>query len=132
MGAKSGRGGDAPSQRQLRVGEQMRHLIAEFLMRGEVHDRRLEGVSVTVSEVRLSRDLKQATVFVSELGETVIRPPTLEALTHAGAWMGGRLAREMRLKYAPRLQFVSDDSFAQAAHLEDLLDDALGPERRRG
>ncbi len=112
--------GSEPSQRQLRVAERIRHLLAESLMRGEIHDVRLEGVSVTVAEVRVTRDLRQATVFATELG----RPLSAEAraaLERAAPMLAGRLAREMHLKYAPRLRFVADALFDEAARIERLL-----------
>lgn len=113
-------GGQAPSQRQLRVGEQMRHLLADWLLRGEVHDPRLEGVSLTVSEVRVTRDLREATVFMSELGRT-LGENARAALQAAAPWLAGRLAREMHLKYAPRLRFVADTSFEEADRIERLI-----------
>ena len=111
------------SQRQLRVAEQMRHLLAEHFLRGELHDPRLAGTSLTVSEVRISRDLRNATVFTVALGA---RPSAevLEALQHAAAHLGGWLAREMHLKYAPRLRFVADESFEQVDRIERLLHDS--------
>jgi len=108
------------SQRQLRVAEQMRHLLAEHLLRGELHDPRLAGASLTVSEVRVSRDLKSATVFTAALGVEP-SPEVLAALQHAAAHLGGWLARQMHLKYAPRLRFVADESFAYADRIERLL-----------
>ena len=99
------RGEHAPSQRQLRVAEQMRHLLAEQLLRGELHDPRLAGRSLTVAEVRVSRDLKSATVYTTELGGELTREAAA-ALQQASAYLGGWLARQMHLKYAPRLQFV--------------------------
>ncbi|MDF1585351.1 30S ribosome-binding factor RbfA [Rhodospirillales bacterium YIM 152171] len=109
-----------PSQRQLRVAEQIRHLLAEDLMRGEIHDTRLAGRSITVGEVRVSRDLRHATVFASELGGR-LQPAALLALEQAGARLGARMARRMNLKYAPRLHFVADDLFDEAARMERLL-----------
>ena len=114
------RSGAAPSQRQLRVGEQMRHLLAGHLMRGDLHDRHLETVGGTVSEARMSRDLRHAQVFVAELGRDV-QARTLESLNRLAPVLGGRLAREMNLKYAPRLRFEADLSFSHAAHIDDLL-----------
>ncbi len=108
------------SQRQLRVAEQMRHLLAEHLIRGELHDPRLAGASLTVSEVRVSRDLKSATVFTAALGREPT-PEVLAALQRAAAHLGGWLARQMHLKYAPRLQFVADESFARADRVERLI-----------
>lgn len=89
-------------------------------MRGEVHDPRLDGVSVTVGEVRTSRDLRQATVYVTELGAR-LRPDTLAALEHAAPRLAGQVARGIRLKYAPRLQFVADTLFEEAARMERLV-----------
>ncbi|MDX6749269.1 30S ribosome-binding factor RbfA [Geminicoccaceae bacterium 1502E] len=109
-----------PSQRQLRVAEQIRHLLAEDLMRGEIHDTRLAGRSITIGEVRVSRDLRHATVFASELGGR-LQPAALLALEQAGARLGARMARRMNLKYAPRLHFVADDLFDEAARMERLL-----------
>jgi ribosome-binding factor A len=114
----------APSQRQLRVAEQLRHLLAEALLRGEVHQPQLQGVSVTVGEVRVSRDLREARVFVTELGRR-LRPETLAALERAGPWLAGRLARQMGLKYAPRLRFTADLLFDEAARLERLLGEEM-------
>jgi ribosome-binding factor A len=119
-----GYGGREPSQRQLRVGEQMRHLLAEDLMRGEIHDRRLEGVSITISEVRVSPDLRHAAVFASQLGGTLERA-VLDALQHAAPYLAGRLARQMHLKYAPRLKFLRDETFQEAERIERLLADEL-------
>jgi ribosome-binding factor A len=113
-----------PSQRQLRVAEQVRHLLAEALLRGEVHDPLLQQVSLTVGEVRMSRDLRQAEVFATELGRP-LRAETLAALQRAGPWLGGRLARQMNLKYAPRLRFVADAMFDEAARMDRLLGEAM-------
>jgi ribosome-binding factor A len=123
----SGQARRRPSQRQLRVAERMRHLLAEHLLRGELHDPRLAGRSVTVAEVRASPDLKAATVFVSELGRDRLSEEAAAALQHAAAHLGGWLAREMHLRYAPKLRFVSDETFAHAARLERLLHDAHLP-----
>lgn len=128
--AKSTSGGSrreqaqGPSQRQLRVAEAIRHLLAEALLRGELHDPRLDGVSVTVGEVRIGRDLKHALVYVTELAGP-IRPEVLAALKRAAPRLAGRLAREIHLKYAPRLEFVADGLFDEAARMERLLSDAV-------
>ena len=121
--------GGLPSQRQLKVGEQLRHLLAEVFVRGESHDPRLAGVSLTVAEVRMSRDLRHATVYVSELGGD-LKDETRAALGRAAAWLGGRAAREMNLKYAPKLHFAVDATLAEAERIERLLDTELGPGRR--
>ena len=119
----SRQGGTAPSQRQLRVGEQVRHVLAEWLMRGELHDPRLASTSITIGEVQVSRDLKNATVFAAELGSATAAA-TIEALQQAAPRLAGRIAREMNLKYAPRLRFVADDSFERADAMERLLAEA--------
>ena len=116
-----GYGGGEPSQRQLRVAEEMRHLIAADLMRGEVHGLPVDGATVTVAEVRVSRDLRQATVFATELGGS-LSDETRAALEHAAPWLGGRLARRMHLKFAPRLEFVADDTFGEAHRIARLID----------
>ena len=117
------RGDHQPSQRQLRVAEQMRHLLAEQLLRGDLRDPRLANRHLTVAEVRVSRDLKSATVYTTELGGELSRE-TAAALQQASAYLGGWLARQMHLKYAPRLHFVPDETFAYAARIGQLLQDA--------
>ena len=124
------RGEHAPSQRQLRVAEQMRHLLAENLLRGELRDPRLAGRHLTVAEVRVSRDLKSVTVFTTELGGELTHE-VAEALQQASSYLGGWLARQMHLKYAPRLRFVPDETFAYAARIGQLLNDAKQPVRDR-
>jgi ribosome-binding factor A len=118
----------APSQRQLRVGEQIRHILAGSLLRGELHDPRLEGVSVTIGEVRMSRDLRQAQVFATELGGH-LQPETLAALEHAAPRLAGQVARAINLKYAPRIRFVADELFDEAARMERLLSEAMATVR---
>lgn len=109
-----------PSTRHLRVAEQIRHLLAEDFLAGVVHDPRLAGTSITVGEVRVSRDLKSALVFASELGGA-LSPEKLEALEHAASFLGGRVARRMNLKYAPRLRFVADEMYDEAARISRLM-----------
>ena len=113
-----------PSQRQLRVAEQIRHLLAEALMRGELRDPRLDGVSITVGEVRIGRDLRHALVYVTELAGP-IRSDVLDALNRAAPRLAGRVARDIHLKYAPRLEFVADSLFDEAARMERLVSDAV-------
>jgi ribosome-binding factor A len=122
------RGEQAPSQRQLRVAEQMRHLLAEYLLRGDLRDPRLAGRSLTVAEVRISRDLKSAMAYTTELGGE-LGPETMAALQHASAHMAGWLTRQMHLKYAPKLRFVQDETFAYAARIGALLHEAQRPPR---
>ena len=109
-----------PSQRQLRVGEELRHVLAELLTRGHWREPGLAAARFTVSEVRISPDLRHAVVFVTELGGE-LRPERLEALQRVAPQLRGEVTRRMRLKYAPDLAFRPDRSFAEAAHIEALL-----------
>lgn len=109
-----------PSQRQLRVGELLRHALVEILREEEVRDADLEGVSVTVTEVRPSPDMRHASVFVEPLGgrnaEMVVR-----ALNRHRGFLRGELGHRIALKFTPELRFHEDTSFAEAAHIEDIL-----------
>jgi ribosome-binding factor A len=120
MGRRSAGAGGGPSQRQLRVGEELRHVLAELLMRGGWHEPALAAAQFTVSEVRISADLRHAVVFVTELGGD-LRPERLEALQRAAPQLRGEVTRRMRLKYAPDLAFRPDRSFAEAARIEALI-----------
>lgn len=120
-----GRGGrDAPagaaSQRQLRAGELVRHALAEILREVDVSDPRLEGVSVTVTEVRCSPDLRHATCFVEPLGgaraEVVV-----DGLNHAARFLRGELGRRIDMKFTPDLHFIHDPSFDEAARMNALF-----------
>lgn len=113
-------GSDGPSQRQLRVGEEIRHALAWMLERGEVHDPAVLGVSVTVSEVRMTPDLRSALAFVMPLGGA--DPETVVAgLARAKGFLRRRVADMVRLKYVPDLTFRVDRSFEQAERIETLL-----------
>jgi ribosome-binding factor A len=112
--------GKGPSQRQLRVGETIRHALAEMLARGEVRDPDLEGLVVTVTEVRPSPDLKVATVYVMPLGG-VGGDLALAALGRAAPYLRGRIAREVELRFAPELRFALDTTFDEATRIESLL-----------
>jgi ribosome-binding factor A len=120
MGGQRGPEGSQQSQRQLRVGEALRHVLAELLMRGAVHDPLLAEATLTVSEVRMSRDLRHAVAYVTELGGD-LRGELLEALERAAPYLRGEAARRIHLKYAPTLSFRVDPSFAEAARIDDLL-----------
>lgn len=102
--------GPGPSQRQLRVGELIRRTLSEVLQRAEVHDPELNALSITVSEVRASPDLKVATAFVLPLGGQG-RELALTALKRNKAELRHHIAKAMTLKYAPDLKFVIDESF---------------------
>lgn len=108
------------SQRQLRVGEGVRHVLADLLLRGAVHDPVITEAHLTVSEVRMTPDLRHAVVFVTELGGE-LRAELRDALTRAAPRLRGEVARRMHLKYAPELIFRADTSFREAARIEALL-----------
>lgn len=120
MGGQRGPVGPGQSQRQLRVGEALRHVLAELLMRGAVRDPVLAGASVTVSEVRMSRDLRHAVAYVTALGGDMPED-VLAALARAAPYLRGEAARRMQLKFAPSLSFRADASFAEAARIDRLL-----------
>src|SRR5882757_6194588 len=108
------------SQRQLRVGEQVRHAIAEILAQGSVHDADPEGHIITVPEVRMSPDLKLATIYVMPLGgrDTEV---VLAALERNKKFLRGDVARRVNLKFAPDLRFRVDERFDEAERIEKLL-----------
>lgn len=109
-----------PSQRQLRVGEELRHALAHLLERGEVHDPGLAGTPVTVTEVRISPDLRNATAFIMPLGGAA-DPGAVDALMRARGFLRRRLAEMVRLRVMPALSFRLDGSFDEADHIEALL-----------
>jgi ribosome-binding factor A len=112
--------GKAPSQRQLRVGELIRHAIVEILQRGEVHDPDLEAAFVTVPEVRMTPDLRQATVYVMPLGGSGGKE-IVAALERNRKFMRGEVAHRVNLRYAPELTFRIDTSFAEGDRIDALL-----------
>jgi ribosome-binding factor A len=122
MTRKTGRAraGRLPSQRQLRVGEELRHLLAGILARHELHDPALHDATVTVTEVRISPDLKNATAFVMPLGGTHV-PEILAALQRGAGFMRGLIARELDLRFVPSLRFELDTTFDHASRIEALL-----------
>jgi ribosome-binding factor A len=116
-----------PSQRQLRVGELVRHALADLLSRGEVHDPVIEGHFITVPEVRMTADLRLATIYVVPLGgrdgEAV-----LAALERNKRFLRGEIAHHVNLKFAPEIRFRLDERFDEAERIEKLL---RTPEVRR-
>jgi ribosome-binding factor A len=112
--------GAGQSQRQLRVGEGLRHVLAELLLRGEIHDPVIADSHLTISEVRMTPDLRHATVFATELGDE-LSAGLSEALARAAPRLRGEVARRLHLKYAPELSFRADPSFREAARIEALL-----------
>ncbi|MEC9244870.1 MAG: 30S ribosome-binding factor RbfA, partial [Pseudomonadota bacterium] len=111
----------APSQRQLRVGEQVRHAIAQALQRGDVSDDALANTVVSVSEVRMSPDLKIATAYVSPLG-AADKDAVAAALNRHARFLRGRITPALRqMKYMPELRFRVDDSFENFNKIDRLL-----------
>lgn len=109
-----------PSQRQLRVGELIRRTLSEILLRGDLHEPALSGVSITVGEVRTSPDLKVATVFVLPLGGHNAEG-TLEALNRARGEIRREVARAVQLRHAPELRFVLDESYDRMDRTREML-----------
>src|SRR5690242_19592581 len=110
----------SPSTRPLRVGEEIRHALAEILARGELRDPALAGRSITVSEVRVSPDLMRATVFVTPLGGGDAAG-VVKALNHAAPFLRGQVVKAVKLRRAPDLSFTPDMSFDYAQRIEDAL-----------
>jgi ribosome-binding factor A len=108
------------SQRQLRVGEIVRHAVAEILSQGIVHDPDLEGHIITVPEVKMSPDLKLATIFVVPLGGHDIEI-VIAALERNRKFLRGEIAHRVNLKFAPDIRFRADDRFDEAERIEKLL-----------
>jgi ribosome-binding factor A len=111
---------DTRSVRVLRVGEQVRHVLSEILMRGDVHDDVLAKHPVSVTEVRMSPDLRHATVFVKPLlgaNEEAI----IKALRTNTAYLQREVAARVRQKYAAKLKFLADESFDEGTHIDTLL-----------
>ncbi len=111
----------APSQRQLRVGEELRHALSRILARGAFHDPALAEANITVTEVRISPDLKNATAFVVTLGGRELAEK-VRALNHAAGFVRGLLADEVTLRFLPRLRFEADRSFDAAAQISRILE----------
>jgi ribosome-binding factor A len=109
-----------PSQRQLRVSELVRHAVSDALVRGELRDPALDGLVISVPEVRMSPDLKVADVFVMPLGGTR-QETVLQALSANRRRMRGLLAKRVQLKYTPEIRFHLDTRFDEAGRIDALL-----------
>jgi len=129
MPKKSNPAGSAagPSQRQLRVGEMLRHALAELLTRREIHDDVLTNSVITVAEVRMSPDLKLATAYVMPLGGGDVAQ-VIAALDRNKRYIRTSIAKAVKLKYAADLRFRADERFDEALHIDSLLS---SPEVRR-
>jgi ribosome-binding factor A len=116
------KGPQGPSQRQLRAGELVRHALVEILREEELNDPALAGKSVTVTEARMSPDLRHATVFVEPLGGEA--PDAVVAgLNRVAKFLRGRLGHAIAMKFTPDLKFIHDESFNNAAYIDRLFDD---------
>lgn len=109
-----------PSQRQLRVGELIRHKLAEMLARGEIYDDVLASHVVTISEVRMAPDLRLATAYVMPLGGKDIKP-VLEALDKHRKFIRGEIAQAVDLRTAPEVRFREDETFEEVNRIDQLL-----------
>ena len=109
-----------PSVRMLRVGEQVRHALSEVLSRGDVHDDALSSTPISVTEVRMSPDLRHATVFVKPLlgGD---EEAVLTALKRNVRYLRGEVSRRVNMKYSASLKFLPDESFDEGSHIDSLL-----------
>ncbi|MEI9990520.1 MAG: 30S ribosome-binding factor RbfA [Rhizomicrobium sp.] len=109
-----------PTQRQLRVGEMLRHALADVLRRDEIRDPDLAGVSVTITQVKPSPDMRHATVFCEPLGGKNAKG-VIAALNKHKGFLRGEMGRLIALKFTPELRFMEDDSFAEAQKIENIL-----------
>lgn len=112
-----------PTQRQLRVGEVLRHALSDALSRGEIRDPDLDGISVTITQVKPSPDMRHATVFCEPLGGQRVKE-VLAALNRHKGFIRGLMGKLIALKFTPELRFVEDTSFSEAEKIEILLKSA--------
>ena len=113
-------GPTGPSQRQLRVGEALRHALAEVLTRNDIRDPELEGVSVTITQVKPSPDMRYATVYCEPLGGENAQV-VIAALNRHKGFLRGEMGHRLTMKFTPELRFVEDESFAEAQKIETIL-----------
>ena len=111
----------APTQRMLRIGELIRHRIAELLVRGDIHDDVIASHSITIPEVRISHDMKLATIYVMPLGGEDMKP-VIDALERNKKYIRAQVAQTLNLRYAPDLRFREDQTFEEATRIDRLLD----------
>ncbi len=112
-----------PSQRQLRAGELMRHALVDILRAQEITDPDIFGVSITLTEVRMSPDLRHATVFVEPLGGGEQAKVVVKALNKHHKFLRGRLGHAIDMKFTPELKFLHDDTFDEAARISAIFAD---------
>jgi len=109
-----------PTQRQLRVGEMLRHALSEIMREADIRDDDLKGVSITVTQVKPSPDMRHATVFVEPLGGKHATKVVAALNRHKG-FIRGEMGHRIELKFTPELRFLEDTSFAEAEKIETLL-----------
>jgi ribosome-binding factor A len=121
-------GPTGPSQRQLRAGELIRHALVDILREEELQDEALTGVTITVSEVRMSPDLRHAVCFVEPLGAGLAGQAAgqnvdeiIKGLNRVSKFLRGRLGRSIDMKFTPDLKFLHDESFGTAAYMDKLF-----------
>jgi ribosome-binding factor A len=112
--------GRAPSQRMLRVGEQIRHVVAELLARGEIHDEVIASHVITITQVRMSTDLRLATAFVMPLGGKDTAE-VIAALEKNRRYIRGQIAQTLDLQFSPDIRFKDDNTFEEAMRIDMLL-----------
>lgn len=119
-GPDRGHAQQGPTQRQLRVGEALRHALAEVLRESDIRDPDLAGVSVTITQVKPSPDMRHATVFCEPLGGKKAKEVVAALNKHKG-FLRGEMGRLITMKFTPDLRFVEDESFAEAQKIETIL-----------
>lgn len=118
--ASGGSSRKGPSQRQLRVGEEIRHALAEIFLRTEFHEKTLAKAHLTISEVRMSPDLKHATVFITQLGNKDITP-LLPSLKRVAPFLRAQIGPKLGLRVTPDLKFLADEALEEATRINKLL-----------
>jgi ribosome-binding factor A len=114
---------NAPTQRQLRVGEEIRHGLADVFMRGDAYIPKLDGISITFSEVRVSPDLKHANAYVMPLGGVGDVRMIVTALNEVAPYIRHLISGRLHLKFSPKISFRWDDSFDEAQKINQLMND---------
>jgi ribosome-binding factor A len=120
MSRKKSTSGKGPTQRMLRIGEMVRHKLAELLIRGEIHDDVLASHVISITEVRISNDLKLATAYVMPLGGKDTEK-VLAALTRHKGFIRAEIAQTLDLRYAPDIRFREDETFDEVSRIDELL-----------
>ena len=123
--------GSAPSQRQLRVGEELRHVVAAIIARGNIRDPDLENQSITVTEVRVSPDLRNATVLVSIMGDEGRQQLCLRGLANSAGFLQSKVAKRIETRYTPRLTFEIDKGVKKSLEVGRILQEIAQERKQR-